>query len=172
MQRIYSYGYLLAAACRATERSLLAETNAEDTLIENMNAVLLCALTLEAFLNHIGEQIIPCWAPLKRKLSPKKKLEVIAAHKSINLKWAEAPLQSFTAVMEFRNLIAHAETEDVEPKSGELSDIPQAKWQLFCTPISTKRIYKDTRSIVENYPSMLGIATIPPFLLSERLQDQ
>jgi hypothetical protein len=167
-QRIYSYGFLLAAAGEALER---AEQGSKPPFIDSLNTVLHCALALEAFLNHIGAQSMPHWPPLKKKLSPTEKLEVLAAHYGFSISWEHSPYQSFSDAMAFRNLIVHAETEIVQaPKSAKKRELPHAKWQSYCTISKARRILADTRTIVQELPQLTGVEPIPSFLLSEAIE--
>jgi hypothetical protein len=166
--RVYSYGYLLIAAEEAFER---AKEGRQPEFIESLNTVLHCALALEAFLNHIGAHSMPHWAPLKRKLSPIEKLDVIAAHHGFSIKWDRAPYQSFADAMTFRNLIVHAETETVEVLCSTKSSLsPLAKWQSYCTLSKASRILCDTLAIVKELPLKTGVEAIPSFLLAEAVE--
>ena len=168
--RIYSYGYLMMAAGAAHERAQILAKADKEPFIDSLNTVLHCALALEAFMNHLGAQAMPHWTPLKRKLSPVEKLETLAAHGSLQIDWSKSPYQSFKEAMTFRNLIVHAETEDVEAPGDSHEDHPQTKWQSFCTMNRAGRILTDTKDIIANLPGQLNLESIPSFLLTERTE--
>jgi hypothetical protein len=167
---VFTFNYLLMAATRAMARVQASEAVPEDTLVDRINAVLYCALTLEAFLNHVGAESMPLWRPLKRKLSPLEKLEVLAAHHKIHISWDSAPYQSFAAAMMFRNLIVHAETETVEGAVTSPYDQVIPKWQTLCTASQSRRILADTKRILEDLPAQMGLTAIPAFTLAIRTQ--
>jgi hypothetical protein len=73
-----------------------------------MTIGVLLAFLLEAYLNHVGEQVVPVWSELERPLRPKAKLEVIAAELKVDL--GSAPFATFDAIFRFRDLFAHGKT--------------------------------------------------------------
>jgi hypothetical protein len=159
-----SYQYLLAIADRALVRA--KETEA-DPFLDYLQVVLYSALALEAFLNHIGSRIFPLWAPLKKKLSAKEKLQVIAASRKIEIKFGEAPYQSFISAFAFRNLIVHAETEVAERGSrSSATHLPEAEWQMYCKSSVAERILQDTKTIISTLPGQVSVNEIPLFLLA------
>jgi hypothetical protein len=150
---IYTYRYLPFSAQSAYIR---AGGNKDAELVESMSVVLFSALAMEAFLNHLGPLIIPHWTPLKRKLSPSEKLEVILSQRSVSIGWSRSPYQSFETAFRFRNLIAHAETERITLENmPEIA--PEAKWQEYCKLSVAERILKDTVTIFRTLPSQVGV---------------
>lgn len=167
-RKIYTYRYLLAASQQAFVRA----TQSKDVeFIESLNILLFTALALEAFLNHIGAQSVTHWPPLKKKLSPMEKLEVLTAQRGVGIEWDKSPYQSFKLAFQFRNLIAHAETELLEVKPGR-SDVvqPKAKWESYCKLGTAERVLKDVVQIIRTLPVLLGLEQdSPEFILSENV---
>lgn len=88
-------------------------------------AQLMCALTLEAVLNHVGQCLIcddagesALWDAVER-LSPKQKLLVIAERLRVGIDFGILPFQDFKAIFDFRNDLAHAKSMHLST-----SDIP------------------------------------------------
>jgi hypothetical protein len=163
--RAYSYGYLLMAMHAALRRARAAE---RDPFVDCLNVLLHAALAAEAYLNHAGAQILPHWEPLKRKLSPREKLEVIAAARDISINWGAEPYQSFEEVVRFRNMVAHAETSEVIHTSlGPDAALNRSHWQTYCRLDVAERLGCNVESMIENLPGQLGLERIPAFLLAE-----
>ena len=159
----YSYGYLLNAAQHANVRL----KNGGEPLTESLNTILHCALALEAYLNHVGAGAMPCWTPLKKKLSPNEKVEVLAAHLGIPVDWGKMPYQSLAKAFAFRNLIVHAETETVELPVADTRSA-EAKWQAYCKPKIADRVLADTWRFIKEFKGPDAVRQIPSFILAER----
>jgi hypothetical protein len=61
------------------------------------------AFTLEAYLNHVGSIRIKFWPPLKRKLGPRPKLEVISADLSFTPDMGTRPCQTFKSIFKLNS---------------------------------------------------------------------
>jgi hypothetical protein len=172
--KVYAFRYLLGAAqqayIRANKKNEGRVAKYDDAFMDYMVVVLFCALALEAYLNHIGPSIIKNWAPLKKKLSPREKLDVFLAERSRDVDFSKSPYQSFERVFQFRNAIAHAETEVVEYQVNHRASPPQTKWQKYCTKAVAEKVLKDTVKIIDTLAHELGVTMdIPSFLLAETL---
>ncbi len=169
-RRVYTYTYLLHAAREALKR---AESSDEGQLYECMHVLLYSALALEAFLNHMGAMTAKGWAPLKRKLSPREKIDFLLAQADRTVDFGVRPYQSFKEAFKFRNLLVHAETETVTLKNSRSSfsvndrTYPETSWETFCYLDTARSIHDDIRQIIEQFPGLIGVENIPAFLMSE-----
>jgi hypothetical protein len=78
-----------------------AETTEEGSQLEIITALLMCAFSMEAILNHVGVYLFtekseePClWDAIER-LSPRKKLEAIAERSSLKIDFGAKPFRDF-----------------------------------------------------------------------------
>ncbi len=62
------------------------------------------AFFLEAFLNHLGEQVISHWAEIERA-SPRRKLSALLRELGLEPDFDKRPYQSFNTIFDFRNFM-------------------------------------------------------------------
>jgi hypothetical protein len=153
----------------AQSAHIRASENNSDKLVDYLSVNLFCALAIEAHLNHVGPQVMKHWSPLKKKLSPKEKLEVLLAERGQSVDFSRSPYQSFIKVFQFRNAVAHAETEVLQFEMNDTPhESPQTDWQKLCEKSASERILEDTVKIIASLPTALGLGDqTPAFLLSE-----
>jgi hypothetical protein len=92
-------------------KSILSLLPKQDELVSPnvwMTIGVLLAFLLEAYINHVGQQVVPLWGELERPLRPKAKQEVIAAESQFGL--GSAPFAAFDPIFRFRDLFAHGKT--------------------------------------------------------------
>ncbi len=73
-------------------------------------AITLCALSIEAICNSIGDRVIPNWKDFESS-SPIAKLRILCDHLKVHYDTSEEPWTSARWLYKFRNLIAHAKPE-------------------------------------------------------------
>jgi hypothetical protein len=83
-----------------------------------MASVVFTAFAFEAYLNHIGPRVDPAWADRKHGFLPvRKKFDRLSA--TLGVAWAKGwkaePLLTVSAVIAFRNAMAHAKSEMLKP---------------------------------------------------------
>ena len=164
--KVYTYRYLLLAAQRAYLR---AEDEDRDSLIDCMEVILFAALSLEAFLNHLGPTLLRGWGPIKKKLSPREKLAVLLAERQVSIDFSCRPYQSFGDAFRLRTALAHAETEYLPfiRTDGERTTLPETDWQRTCNRETARRILEDTASIQRTLPVILCVNEDERGLLAE-----
>lgn len=133
--------------------------------INCMVSMLLCAFTLEAFLNLLGQELLEDWHE-KEKLSPEDKLEEIAQKIGIEFDRSRRPFQTVKRIFRFRNQLAHAkprifeetydekidekELEKFWDEGSDISTLPKAEiWLEECTLKNAERFYEDREAIIE-----------------------
>ena len=113
-RNIYTYNYLYSAAEWALEQ---AENTQEGNFYNYMISIILSAFCIEAYLNHVGGLVLSYWDDeIKKGLSIQNKLKIVCSHINFVPDFSQRPFQSFTQIMKFRNLLAHAETETIHFK--------------------------------------------------------
>jgi hypothetical protein len=149
---VYTYGYLHSAATWAIEQ---AEMTEEGSLYNCMSSIILSAFCIEAYLNHIGSEFLPYWDDeVKKGLSIKNKLKIICHHIGYIPDFSHRPFQSFNQIIKYRNIMAHAITENLSAKEtqtvrdGERVRYPETWWEKHSNLKFAKRWLDDTESII------------------------
>lgn len=79
--------------------------------LEIITAQLMCALTMEAVLNHIGKKLFEeDWEKVERHLTPKEKLKKIAKRSDLDIDLKSIPFKFFTEIFKFRDNLVHAKS--------------------------------------------------------------
>lgn len=137
-----------------------AEKEVEGSYFQIMASLIYTAFTLEAYLNHTGKQIFGCWDDLER-LSPRKKLNVIAEKLGVEKDDGERPFQTVKKLFDFRNDVAHGKTiflkseDEIRIVDSKLDDYMHkplgAEWEKYCTLDNAKLARKDVESIMRKF---------------------
>jgi len=113
------------------------------------------AFCLEAFLNWIGQQLVPHWSYLER-LKPREKLDLLADLIGVIPDYSARPWQSVKETFAFRNYLAHGKPENIETQSmedlddfldGKLGEIALTEWEQFSTEANAVRAQEDVEQI-------------------------
>lgn len=88
-----------------------------------LSSILLTAFTFEAYLNHVGQRNINCWADLEY-LPPLSKFKLLCETLHVSFDGGEGarPIQTINELFNFRNKIAHGKSAKINNKP-ELLDI-------------------------------------------------
>ncbi len=115
--------------------------------LEIITAQLMCALTMEAVLNHIGKKLFEKdWEEVERSLNPKDKLKIIAEHSGVNIDLGSRPFQFLTENFKFRDDLVHAKSskhfaEEIDQSKIDEDGFPMAHsipelstdWEKLCS---------------------------------------
>jgi hypothetical protein len=113
------------------------------------------AFALEAFLNWLGQHLIPHWKYLER-LKPTEKLDLLADLAHVKPDYGSRPWQVMKDLFGFRNDIAHGKPESLisetledlgEFLDGKLGEHIQTDWERFCTEENAVRAKEDIEKI-------------------------
>jgi hypothetical protein len=124
------------------------------------------AFALEAFLNWLGQQLIPHWKYLER-LKPVEKLDLLCDLIHVKPDYGSRPWQIVKELFWFRNDIAHGKPETLSKETvedvndyldGKLGQTIQTDWERFCTQENAVKAQKD----VENIATILYMAADMP----------
>ena len=127
------------------------------------------AFTLEAYLNHIGQEIFNSWSGLEW-LAPKDKLNIIAEKIGLEINYGERPWQVMKDLFGFRNDIAHGKSitvkETVTISAQKFNDEgihnwAKTRWEKYCTENNAKRARKDVSKIILCLHNTAGINESP-----------
>ena len=144
-----------------------AKKDPEGSYYQLMASLIFTAFTLEAFLNHIGQSIFKCWNDLE-KLSPSRKLNLIAERLEIEKDDGKRPFQTVSKLFKFRNDIAHGKTvylksanqiTVVDHKFNQhVQEFLQTPWQNYCNLKNADRAREDVEEICRIIHKTSGIA--------------
>lgn len=123
-----------------------------------LSSVVLTAFAFEAYLNHIGPQVVGSWSGLER-LSPTSKFDLLCELLKVNFARGKRPRQTVEELFEFRNLMAHARTIRLSPRSVQrdvndnldryLGARPLAQWErLIQTDEFATRAREDVKAVL------------------------
>ncbi len=87
-----------------------------------LSSIVLTAFAFEAYLNHVGQQLLSCWGSLER-LSPTSKLHLLCETLKVSLPGTkgERPLRTITELFKFRNTLGHGRSEKITPQSKSIA---------------------------------------------------
>lgn len=168
---IYTFNYLRHAAS-------LALGQAKDTKggcnAYCMSSIILSAFSIEAYLNHIGEELLPYWDDdIKKGFSILNKLKIVCHHVGLQPDFSRHPFQSFSDIIKFRNQLAHGTTEYLTDnrkqtiRNGEDIEYPKTWWEEHSNLMFAKQWFKDTGVMINNINEAAGEHKLPIGLLSE-----
>jgi len=162
-RQVNTYSEMLSASYVILEKAKEAPAESRYQL---MASLIFTAFALEAFLNHIGQNIFKCWEELE-KLSPSGKLNLIAEKLEIEKDDGKRPFQTVIELFRFRNEVAHGKT--VYLKSEEqiivvddkleqhMQESLQTPWQQYCNLKNAERAREDVEEICRIIHKTSGI---------------
>ena len=128
-------------------------------------AVLFATFSIEATLNHIGEEKLPDWSIVERRLSWKDKLELIDCRLNMGIDRGQRPFQALHELFQFRDRLAHGKTQtrtftiQVDDSHSGISD---PEWLArFQRADQLNRVREDTDAMIE---FLLEKASMPPLV--------
>ena len=173
-RRVYSYNIHFDAAEYYLE---LSKDENQSEEINSTSCLVFAAFGIEAFLNHVGEQLFTSWKDyLKKSLSPEAKLHLIAEKIGLKVDFGEQPFQALTTLFRFRNAMAHSVTEDLSDDNAkhylELGNQSwlAAEWEALRTSKIAEKIWNDVIAVVDKIGKKSTVKRNPRQLLSEFIQ--
>jgi hypothetical protein len=147
---IYTFAVLHDAALMSLEA---AKRSNRYPFFECLHAIVDSAFFLEAYLNHVGPQLLRFWSSLDR-LSPRLKRDVVVSHLKLKPDYKSRPWQSFELAFSVRDSAAHGRTEIIEfegrlkrTKDGHPRR-PLSSLEKRCKLSIAENIVADARAIV------------------------
>ncbi len=106
------------------------------------------AFTLEAFLNHIGEELFDSWRDEFEQINVKGKIRDITDKVSVNVDYGVTPWQVVPELVAFRNKVAHGKNErlleevflPLDKYDEHFNIFLKSDWQEVATMDNAKRI--------------------------------
>ena len=121
---------------------------------QHLACITFVAFTLEAFLNHIGEEQFCSWVDLEQ-LNVRGKINVIAEKLKINIDYGSMPWQIVPDLVAFRNKVAHGKNERLfeevvlpQDKYDEhLNTFLKSDWQKTATQAGAEKFIKHVEAL-------------------------
>lgn len=168
---VLTYSYLYHSAYYSYEEGIEKERNGgEGSFYNFLNVIILLAFTIEAYLNHCGEDLIDYWDCIDR-ISTLDKLRVISEIKDIDFDTSKRPYQTIKKMINLRNTLAHGKTKNITGiiKYNSINEVsrkvPMLDWEKHCTEKSAKRFLNDTESVIKKIHSSIYKKEFPFFSL-------
>lgn len=147
-----------------------AQTTKEGSFLELLTAVLMAALTFEAFLNQAGLRVwggeSAIWRAIERR-HPMAKLEAIEEQVGFRLDPGQRPLQTVATVCRLRNDIVHARPrhfeaeipESVAAETPMLAGVKEVspEWEMACTREFAQKALDDVTEVAEAVSERIGM---------------
>jgi len=113
-RRVYAYSELWHASDCVLEAG---RREPRGSTWQFLTSALLTAFSFEAYLNQVGPQVFSCWERLER-LPPLAKFDLLCETLRVDFPEGKGkrPLQTIISLFDFRNTIAHAKTQTIEPE--------------------------------------------------------
>lgn len=171
-RKVYTYRHTLMVAER-----MAAQAKEDKERDNSIVAIVFCAFTIEGYLNHAGEELIPKWNELFEILRPKAKLIFLSERYGIDIEFGLPPFQSFGTIFEIRNQLAHPKIKnhDYKDKKGKVwlkigvTEWPAEKWESLCEARYAKSFVESTKEMIKLLDNALPTEKVPDFLLSENV---
>ena len=157
----FTYAYLKDAA---KEKQELLAKGTGCRKYAQIEAMLLSALAIEAYLNHLGNLIFKCWNSIERSLTPRQKLDLLCEKMSYEPDHGERPYQTFHDIFKFRQKTVHGKTEVIKDHesiqsyhNNEFPKEPKTDWENMISQDNTNRYVEDMQAIINDLWKHSGI---------------
>lgn len=115
------------------------------------------ALTVEAFINHVGLETFDWWEESEKGMSIKAKMRILLHNYNIKYDSSIEPFQTINDLIRFRNQIVHGKTQIIkqELNDNKPSDRKEklSDWGKFISKKNPLKTYK----CVEDFANMLWV---------------
>ena len=150
---------------------LQAARNTGEGRFDNcLKAMVFSAFSLEAYIYHIGIQVVSNWEKTEKYKDPKSKLLELTEVKMYSPDFSSRPFATFDLIFDFRKQIVHGKTEHLrqdEIKEGEVGEnIPEmllASWEKLITLDIAVSFVEDSQSMIKTLHPIFGYQADPFF---------
>lgn len=133
----------------------LAKEDPKGSYHQYLASISFRAFSLEAFLNHIGEEIFTSWKDIER-LSTKGKINVVCEKLSITPDYGSMPWQIEPKLTAIRNKVAHGKNEllreeremSADEYDKEMLKALRADWQEFASEANSALVEEETSKLM------------------------
>jgi hypothetical protein len=130
--------------------------NDEGNFYKMLTIVIFSCFTIEAYMNHIGENVYPCWKEIDR-IKTLDKLKILFTQLEINFDKSREPIQSIYEMFEIRNKLAHGNTESINNKTKQkailideikIEDV-LTNWEVKITRKNIKKYFLNMKKVID-----------------------
>jgi hypothetical protein len=131
-----------------------------------MSSLLLSAFAFEAYLNHLGTNQIKFWNEIE-SIKVREKFSVLCMELDYKADFSRRPCQTLTALIRFRNVLAHGKSELHEETGASTADQPfpenprKASWEDYCVEENAVRVLEDVSTIMRDLDRKAGLPELP-----------
>jgi hypothetical protein len=124
-----------------------------------------CAFSIEAYLNHLGSELIHDWDTIERKINHREKIKKI--FNALNREYDETqkPFCYINNIYYYRNEIVHANTRKFTEKKkigqNGIPDMPLSEWETMTNLDRAAKFLKDTKDIIVALSELSGDSDFP-----------
>lgn len=141
----------------------LAEATRDGQLYTATSALVYCAFTLEAYLNHLGKLRHAGWNDVERSYGKRRKYEMFAQAAGLQIDYARRPYSTLVELFAFRDRMAHGKTETenvsvlIDANAPRLPQIvSNSDWQAFATIENARQAISDVERLVRELHAASG----------------
>lgn len=141
----------------------LAEATRDGQLYTATSALVYCAFTLEAYLNHLGKLRHAGWEDVERSYGKRRKYEMFAKDAGLQIDYARRPYSTLVDLFAFRDRMAHGKTETekvsvlIDANAPRLPQIVgHSDWQAFATIETARQAISDVERLVRELHAASG----------------
>jgi hypothetical protein len=145
-----------------------AEASEEGQLYTVTSALIFCAFTLEAYINHLGATRHADWEEREKRKSAKDKLKALAKEVGVKVDFGKSPYSTMRNLFAFRDKIAHGRTTHEKVDKIIKLDKPRlpqvagdTEWRSFATIENARQAAKDVEDIVKALHNASGFKGNP-----------
>ncbi|NWB52254.1 MULTISPECIES: hypothetical protein [unclassified Pseudomonas] len=164
-KELNTFAFLNASAKRYLR---IAEKEDPGFAFDLISVMVMSAFSVEAYLNHLGEKIIPDWFPSKESKSVWAKYRILRDAVGFPVLSLEQAHPGVAAVLKFRNNMAHGRTERHELTlaiDSESQDNPVG-WQTHLDLSIVRARFEACQELIKELHSAAGFGEHPFFALS------
>ena len=161
VKRVYPHFELNIVANNALKNAKSTDSNTEKFFL-HMTTMLFCSFTIEAYINHVGISKVNFWQKIKKNIGPEDKLEILSSIFNYPVKKNERPFKTLKTIVQFRNLMVHAQSEVITEITDRHNPImPLSKWEKMITEENAEMFLKDTESMLRIIHKFSGMILDP-----------
>lgn len=136
----------------------------EGSFYQALLGSLATAFAVEAYLNFLGEKLLPHWNTTHEKKSPKQKLAVLAQAAGFHTQENQANYQAFTDVFSLRNALVHGKVQVItgswktSEKGKSAVTALKVPWEKLGDPKEAKKIHDRCLKLVNALHAASGVS--------------
>jgi hypothetical protein len=124
-----------------------------------------CAFSIEAFLNHLGSELIYDWEITERNINHTEKIRKIFKELNKEYDKKEKPYCYIEYIFNYRKEIVHAKTRSIvgkmEIKQNGIPEMPRVQWEKMTNLERAIKFHRQTEEIITALNILAGNSNHP-----------